>query len=157
MLPWFELETTPPIVHAGARRFGFNRHDAARNVRGLIEGQLMAMANHTAAENKTPIEKVIATGGAQPTARFSSHGERVRRGRISARYEHSAALGAALRRLTPDRLSVARRCVKTVVSGFRIRNRDIGCRRIPVCCDVRELRKDYAMLERLHRHQRPIC
>ncbi len=49
MLPWLEIESTPRIAHAGLRRFGFDRADAGRNVRGLIEGQMMAIANHAAA------------------------------------------------------------------------------------------------------------
>ena len=37
MLPWLESESTPRVPPAGVRRFGFDRHDAARNVRGLLE------------------------------------------------------------------------------------------------------------------------
>jgi hypothetical protein len=36
MLPWLEAEETPQIAHPALRRFGFDRHDAATNVRGLI-------------------------------------------------------------------------------------------------------------------------
>ena len=63
MLPWLEAEITPRVAHAGLRRFGFDRVDAERNVRGLIEGQMMAIANHAAAVSRT-IDRVIATGGA---------------------------------------------------------------------------------------------
>lgn len=160
MLPWFELETTPPIAHAGARRFGFNRHDAARNVRGLIEGQLMAMANHLPVVNGTVVEKVIATGGAaanhailQVTANvFGADVYRLDT-------EHPAALGAALRAYHADRLaSGAPVSWKTVVSGFT--DPKPGHRVSPnpkYVAMYRELRKDYAMLERLHQDRRPIC
>jgi sugar (pentulose or hexulose) kinase len=43
--------------------FGFDRHDAARNVRGL-SSQVMAIANHAAGVSTVPIETVIATGSA---------------------------------------------------------------------------------------------
>lgn len=159
MLPWFERETTPPIAHAGARRFGFNRHDAARNVRGLIEGQLMAMANHVTTSGPA-VEKVIATGDAAANRAIlqvmaNVFGADVYRLDV----EHSAALGAALRAYHADRLANGEPVSwKTVVSGFT--DPRPGHRVSPnpkYVAMYRELRHDYAMLERLHQHRRPIC
>lgn len=160
MLPWIELETTPPITHAGARRFGFNRHDPARNMRGLIEGQMMAIANHVPVGAGATIDRVIATGDAaanrailQVTANV--FGAEVHR----LDSEHSAALGAALRAYHADRLAAGEPVSwKTVVSGFT--DPKPGHRVSPnpkYVAMYAELRKDYAMLERLHQHRRPIC
>jgi sugar (pentulose or hexulose) kinase len=159
MLPWFELEVTPPITHAGARRFGFNRHDAARNVRGLIEGQLMAMANHVQA-NRLTVERVIATGGAAANRAILQVMANVFASDVyRLDIEHSAALGAALNAYHADRLASGEPVSwKTVVGGFT--DPKPGHRVSPNPRHVgiyRELRKDYALLERLHQHREPIC
>ena len=160
LLPWVERETTPPISHAGVRRFGFDRHDTGRNVRGLIEGQMMAMANHVPVPHDVVVDKVIAMGGAaanrailQVTANV--FGAEVHR----LDTEHPAALGAALRAYHADRLTVGEPVSwKTVVSGFT--EPQPGHRVSPNPKHVAmyaALRKDYAMLERLHQHRAPIC
>jgi hypothetical protein len=41
-------EITPDVPVAGVHRLGLPADDAARNVRGVIEAQMMAMANHCA-------------------------------------------------------------------------------------------------------------
>ncbi len=157
LLPWVERETTPPISHAGVRRFGFDRHDTGRNVRGLIEGQMMAMANHVPVPHDVVVDKVIAMGGAaanrailQVTANV--FGAEVYR----LDTEHPAALGAALRAYHADRLTVGEPVSwKTVVSGFT--EPQPGHRVSPNPKHVAmyaALRKDYAMLERLHQHRR---
>jgi sugar (pentulose or hexulose) kinase len=160
MLPWVETETTPPITHAGVRRFGFGRHDAGRNVRGLIEGQMMAMANHAAGHCGVPIEKIVAVGDAAIDRAIlqvmaNVFGADVYR--LDA--EHSAALGAALRAYHADRLAAGEPVTwKTAVSGFT--DPKPGHRVSPNPRHValyRELRKDYAMLERLHLDRSPIC
>ena len=160
LLPWVERETTPPVSHAGVRRFGFDRHDIARNVRGLIEGQMMAMANHVPASNGAAVEKVIATGDAaanrailQVTANV--FGAEVHR----LDTEYPVALGAALRAYHADRLTVDEPVSwNTVVSGFT--EPKPGHRVSPnpkLVAMYAALRKDYAMLERLHQHRAPIC
>lgn len=160
MLPWFERETTPAIVHAGARRFGFDRHDPARNVRGLIEGQMMAMANHVPAGSGAPVEKVIATGGAAANRAILQVAANVFGAEVyRLDTEHSPALGAALRAYHADRRDAGEPVSwQTVVSGFT--DPRPGHRVSPNPKHVAmyaALRKDYAMLERLHRQRRPIC
>lgn len=160
MLPWVEPETTPAVAHAGARRFGFDRHDATRNVRGLIEGQMMAMANHLAAMRGAPVEKVIATGGAavnRAILQVMANVFGVEVYRLDT--EQSAALGAALRAYHADRLAAGEPVSwRTVASGFT--DPKPGHRVSPnpkYVAMYAELRKDYAVLERLHRDRHPIC
>jgi xylulokinase len=159
MLPWLEVETTPRIAHAGLRRFGFDRFDAGRNIRGLIEGQMMAIANHAAAVTGA-IDRVIATGGASINRAIlqvmaNVFGVDVYRLDV----ENSAALGAALRAYHADRLAAGEPISwKTVVSGFT--DPLPGHRVSPNPQHVAlyaELRRNYAMLEALHQDRAPIC
>jgi len=159
MLPWLELESTPRTAYAGLRRFGFDRHDAARSVRGLIEGQMMAMANHASAVSGT-IDRVIATGGAAVNRAIlqvmaNVFGVDVYRLDV----ENSAALGAALRAYHADRLADGEPISWTsVVSGFT--DPQPGHRVSPNPKHVamyEDLRRDYAILETIHRDRKPIC
>ena len=159
MLPWLEIESTPRIAHAGLRRFGFDRLAAAHNIRGLIEGQMMAIANHAAAVSDT-IDRVIATGGAAANRAIlqvmaNVFGVDVYRLDV----ENSAALGAALRAYHADRLAAGEPVSwNTVVSGFT--DPKPGHRVSPNPKHVAmyaELRRDYAILETLHKDRRPIC
>lgn len=160
MLPWLEPEITPPISHAGVRRFGFDRHNAAANVRGLIEGQMMAIANHAAEVSATPIDRIIATGGAAVNRSIlqvmaNVFGVEVYRLDV----ENSAALGAALRAYHADRLASGEPVSwKTVVSGFT--DPSPAHRVSPNPKHVAmyaQLRRDYAIAERVHRDRAPIC
>ncbi len=160
MLPWVELETTPRIRHAGVRRFGFDRHDIARNVRGLIEGQVLAMANHLRLSSDRAVEKVVATGDAAAQRGIlqllaNVFGAEVLRLEV----EHRAALGAALRAFHADRLAAGEPLSWTsVVGGFT--DPKPGHRVSPNPRQVAtyaELRRDYALLERLHQDRRAIC
>jgi xylulokinase len=160
MLPWLETEITPRIAHPGLRRFGFDRHDVAANMRGLIEGQMMALANHSAAVSETPVDRVIATGGAAVNRSIlqvmaNVFGVEVYRLDV----ENSAALGAALRAYHADRLAAGEPVSwKTVVSGFT--DPIPGHRVSPNPKHVAmyaQLRRDYAILERLHKDRRPLC
>ncbi len=63
MLPWFDPEITPHVVRGGVRRMGLEEHDAVRNVRAVVEGQMMSMAEH-AGWMGVNIRTVHATGGA---------------------------------------------------------------------------------------------
>jgi xylulokinase len=63
MLPWFEPEITPTVLAPGVRRFGFTDRDVAANVRGVIEGQQMAMALHSRWMD-VKVDSIHATGGA---------------------------------------------------------------------------------------------
>jgi len=159
MLPWLEIESTPRIAHAGLRRFGFDRADAGRNVRGLIEGQMMAIANHATAVSAR-IDRVIATGGAavnRDILQVMANVFGVDVYRLDV--ENSAALGAALRAYHADRLAAGEPVSwKTVVSGFT--EPQPGHRVAPNPKHVAmyaELRRDYAILEHLHKSRRPIC
>jgi len=160
MLPWLEAETTPYVRHAGVRRFGFDRFDTPRNVRGLIEGQMMAIANHSAGVVNEPIEKVIATGGAAANRAIlqvmaNVFGVDVYRLDV----ENSAALGAALRAYHADRLAAGEPVSwKTVVSGFTDPNPGYRVSPNPKHVAIyEELRREYAVLERLHQDRHPIC
>jgi len=158
MLPWLEIESTPRTAHAGLRRFGFDRADAGRNVRGLIEGQMMAIANHAAAVSAR-IDRVVATGGAavnRDILQVMANVFGVDVYRLDV--ENSAALGAALRAYHADRLAVGEPVSwKTVVSGFTEPNP--GHRVSPNPKHVAiyaNLRREYARLEEIHKDRRPI-
>ena len=160
MLPWLETETTPFVPHAGVRRFGFDRLDVARNVRGLIEGQMMAMANHVADVTTDPIERIIATGGAATNYSLlqvmaNVFGVDVYRLDTA----NSAALGAALRAYHADRLAAGDAMSwEQVVTGFTEPNP--GHRVSPnprLVAMYAELRREYAILERLHQDRHAIC
>lgn len=97
MLPWFAPEITPPVVDAGVRRFDLDPHDAAANVRAVVEGQMMAMARHSAWMGG-PIDRIVATGGAAVNhdilqVMADVFGADVERIEVA----NAAALGAALR------------------------------------------------------------
>ena len=160
MLPWLETEMTPAIAHAGVRRFGFDSFDAGTNVRGLVEGQMMAMANHAADLSDAPIDRVIATGAdaadrALLQVMANVFGVDVYRLDI----ERPAALGAALRAYQADRLdSIEPVSWKTVVSVFT--DPLPGHRVSPNpkhAAMYEKLRREYAILERLHKDRPPIC
>ena len=63
LLPWFEPEITPPVPHAGAVSFGVPADDAAANVRGVIEAQMLAARLHSA-WMAPRVDTIYATGGA---------------------------------------------------------------------------------------------
>ena len=160
MLPWVERETTPPTAHAGVRRFGFDRHDSVRNVRGVIEGQMMAMANHAQRRGRASVDKVIASGpdaGNRAILQVMANVFGADVYRLDG--EHAAALGAALRAYHADRLTAGEPVSwKTVVSGFT--DPQEGQRVSPNPRHVTmyaALRQDYAFLERLHKDRAPIC
>ena len=160
MLPWLENEITPRVARAGLRRFGFDAHDAGANIGALIEGQMMAIANHAAALSRLPVDRVIATGGAAVNRAIlqvmaNVFGVDVYRSDV----ENSAALGAALRAYHADRLASGEPVSwRTVVSGF---TDPISGHRVSPnpqhAIAYKALRNDYAMLERVHQHRDPIC
>lgn len=160
MLPWVEPEVTPPVAHAGVRRFSFDRLDPGPNVRGLVEGQMMAMANHASDLSRMPVDRVIATGDEAANRALlqvmaNVFGVDVYRLDVG----NAAALGAALRAYQADRLdSIEPVSWKTVVSGFTEPNP--GHRVWPNprhAAMYAELRREYAALERLHKDRPPIC
>ena len=163
MLPWLEPESTPPVTHAGVRRFGFDRFDVGRNVRGLIEGQMMAMANHAGDLSGVAVDRVIVIGTDASDRTLlqvmaNVFGVDVYRLDVGKPPGNAAALGAALRAYQADRLdSIEPVSWKTVVSGFTEPNP--GHRVWPNPKHVAmyaELRREYAILERLHKDRPPI-
>jgi sugar (pentulose or hexulose) kinase len=166
MLPWLEPEVTPRVPYPGVRRFAFDRVDAGRNVRGLIEGQIMAMANHAGdltgsrSAGEAGLDRVIVTGAdaanrALLQVMANVFGVDVYRLDVA----NAAALGAALRAYQADRLdSIEPVSWKTVVRGFT--EPKPGHRVSPNPKHVAmyaQLRREYAILERLHRDRPPIC
>ena len=63
MLPWLLPEITPHVTTAGIRRQNLDDADADANVRAVVEGQAMTMANHTTWMG-VAIDDIYATGGA---------------------------------------------------------------------------------------------
>jgi xylulokinase len=64
MLPWVDAEITPTVASTGVHRFGLSEEDAPANVRALVEGQMMAMANHWSRLSPRPVTQIRAAGGA---------------------------------------------------------------------------------------------
>lgn len=97
MLPWFEGEITPDVTVAGVHRLGLSADDAARNVRAVVEAQMMSMANHSIWMG-VDVDVIHATGGAAINrdvlqVMADVFGADVYRFAVS----NSACLGAALR------------------------------------------------------------
>ena len=63
MFPWFDPEITPDVTVPGVHRVDLDRDDAPGNVRAVVEGQMMAMANHSRWMG-ADINVIHATGGA---------------------------------------------------------------------------------------------
>jgi xylulokinase len=99
LLPWFEPEITPSMPVAGVHRFGLPMDDAPGNVRGVVEGQQLAMARHTRWISPA-VTTIHATGGASVNRSVLQvmadvFGADVYQFAVG----NSAALGAALRAL----------------------------------------------------------
>jgi xylulokinase len=97
MLPWFDPEITPHVAAPGVQRIDLDAADPAANVRAVVEGQMMAMANHTRWMGGDP-SVIYATGGAAGNRQVLQvmadvFGADV----VRSRARNSAALGAALR------------------------------------------------------------
>lgn len=97
MVPWFVPEITPPVAVPGARRIDLGTEDVAGNVRAVVEGQMMAMANHSTWMG-VDVREIHATGGAAANTDILQvmadvFDADVRRFEVG----NSACLGAALR------------------------------------------------------------
>jgi xylulokinase len=97
MFPWFDPEITPHVATTGVRRVDLDADDPPANVRAIVEGQMMAMANHTRWMG-ADASVVHATGGAAGNKQVLQvmadvFGAEV----VRSRSRNSAALGAALR------------------------------------------------------------
>jgi xylulokinase len=109
MLPWFEPEITPTVLTPGVRRLGFTEDDVAANVRGVIEGQQMAMALHSRWMN-VKVDSIHATGGAAANRDILQVMADVFGATVyQLQVGNSAALGAALMALHGDAAADGRR------------------------------------------------
>jgi xylulokinase len=102
LLPWFEPEITPAVTTAGVHRYGFDQHDAAAEVRALVDSQMLAMARHSRWMD-VKVDTIHATGGAAVNRAILQtmadvFGAEVLRFDVT----NSAALGAALRAAHAD-------------------------------------------------------
>lgn len=106
MLPWFEPEITPHVSEAGVRRFGLDEHDLARNVRAVVEAQMMSMANHSAALTGGRTERIVAVGGASANRAILRVMADVFDAEVcQLAVGNAASLGAALRAFHADRFT----------------------------------------------------
>jgi len=97
MIPWFVPEITPRAPRPRVRRKHLEEHEAARNVRALLEGQMMAMRNHSRWMG-VDISTIYATGGASRNSDVLQVMADVFNARVFASpVGNSACLGAALR------------------------------------------------------------
>jgi xylulokinase len=119
LLPWFVPEITPPVLKPSVVRFGLEPGDLEGNVRGVVEGQMLAMVRHARWMGE-PVDAIHATGGASVNREILQ----VLAGVFEAdvyqlAVENSAALGAALRAYHADRLASGRTIGwDEVISGF---------------------------------------
>jgi len=96
-LPWYEPEITPPVSTAGVHRYGLAEDDAPGHVRGVIEGQMMAIARHSRWMD-VDVDTIYATGGASANRQILQVMADVFKARVfQLEVRNSAALGAALR------------------------------------------------------------
>jgi xylulokinase len=97
MIPWFVPEITPRAARPRVRRKNLEEHEAARNVRALVEGQMMAMRNHSRWMGVN-ISTIYATGGASRNSDVLQVMADVFNARVFASpVGNSACLGATLR------------------------------------------------------------
>ncbi|MEO8259655.1 MAG: FGGY-family carbohydrate kinase [Acidobacteriota bacterium] len=108
LIPWFEPEITPRVPTPGVHRYRLSSDDAAGNVRGVIEAQMMSRAIHSRWMG-IEVDTIHATGGAAVNLEIL----RVISDVFGAAVHHfptsnSAALGAALRAWHADALDEGR-------------------------------------------------
>jgi xylulokinase len=96
-LPWYEPEITPPVRMPGVHRYRLAEDDAPGHVRGVIEGQLMAIARHSRWMG-VEVDTIYATGGASANRQILQVMADVFNARVfQLEIGNSAVLGAALR------------------------------------------------------------
>jgi len=149
MLPWFDPEITPHVSAPGVRRVGLDASDVSANVRAIVEGQMMAMANHT--RWMSPGTSVIhATGGASGNrAVLQVMADVFNADVVRSRTGNSAALGAALRAFHADRQASGRSMGwDQVIEGFAEPQPDWRFTPEPEAVRIyRDLREKYASAE----------
>jgi len=151
MFPWFEPEITPEVRTSGVRRIDLDAGETARNVRAVVEAQMMALANHSRWMG-VDIDVIHATGGAAVNGDILQimadvFGAEVRRFEVG----NSACLGAALRACHADVTTDGRDLSwEEVVRGIAEPTDDSAI--MPQPSDVEtyaRLRRRYAKLEPL--------
>lgn len=159
MLPWLEEEITPHVRLPGVRRFAYDGRDADQDVRAVVEGQMMAMANHSAAITAGGLTRIVATGGASVNDALLQvmadvFGVPVDRLNL----DNTACLGAALRAFHADRLASGEPITwNTVVKDFtEARAIDRVMPRAEHVDLYRDLRIRYADIEAIHQDRAPI-
>jgi xylulokinase len=150
MLPWVEAEITPTVASKGVRRFDLSPQDGPANVRALVEGQMMAMANHWSALSGGTAGRIRATGGASQNREILQVMADVFGADVySAGNANAASLGSALRAFHADRSrgTADAAAWSDVVAGFTDDGgAPVHARRENVVIYQR-LRKRYAELE----------
>ena len=102
-LPWYEPEITPAVKAPGVRRYRLAEDDAPGHVRGVIEGQMMAIARHSRWMG-VEVDTIYATGGAAANVQILQVMADVFGADVyQLEVGNSAALGAALRAHHADR------------------------------------------------------
>jgi xylulokinase len=159
MLPWLEEEITPPVRLPGVRRFAYDGRDADQDVRAVVEGQMMAIANHSAGITAGGLTRIVATGGASVNDALLQvmadvFGVPVDRLNL----DNTACLGAALRAFHADRLASGEPITwNTVVKDFtETRASDRVMPRLEHVDLYRDLRVRYADIEAVHQAPPPI-
>ena len=119
MLPWVEAEITPAVTRAGVRRLDLPAEDGPANVRALVEGQMMAMANHWFALAARPVTRIRATGGASENREILQVMADVFGADVyPAATANAASLGGALRALYAHTAPAGRTAWRDVVADF---------------------------------------
>ena len=104
-LPWYEPEITPPVSTPGVHRYHLAEDDRPGHVRGVIEGQMMAIARHSR-WMKVSVDTIYATGGASANRQILQVMADVFNAKVfQLEVGNSAALGAALRAQHADAMA----------------------------------------------------
>jgi len=149
MIPWFEPEITPSVLAPRIHPFGLDPSDGAANVRAVVEGQMMALANH-AGWMGVRVREIRATGGAAANREILQVMADVFDAEVVEVGGHnSAALGAALRAFHADQLARGHAMPwNQVVAGFAEPWPASAVRPIPAHVAVyAEMRRLYAACE----------
>ena len=109
MIPWFAPEITPNVLAPKIHPWGLDPSDARANVRAVVEGQMMALANHSAWMG-VKVREIRATGGAATNREILQvmadvFGADVVVVGAGGGGRDTAALGAALRAFHADELA----------------------------------------------------
>jgi xylulokinase len=156
MLPWFEPEITPRVDTPGVHRLRLAEDDAGANVRGVVEGQMLAMRAHSR-WTASRVERIHATGGAaRNTALLQVMADVFAAPVHRIDVANSACLGAALRAVHADAASRGRTTSwDDVLAGFAEPNPSLAVRPRPAAVAVYH-RLESAWVELEHRTLRKM-